>query len=354
MQKLVHKKWSITVFSITALLLMLIILLNYIVDPLQFYHKAFYEPFYSKEQRYQLPGMAKNYDYDTIIIGSSMTENFIPSYIKRHLGFNALKLSISGSSTREQYLIANLAMQTGKVKNVIWGIDYFALRGEPTRVRDEQGPFPYYLYDQNPLNDIKYLLNIDTTNESINIITGQLRGEKREKTNLDLLYSWGSLTQFGRKTVLKLWENTDTSNAQASEEYESDNIKKNLRENVFNLVKNNPHINFYIYHPPYSILQHYYYYKVNRVLFENELYAKKYLFSELGSLKNVKIYDFQQDKNITFNLNNYKDLAHHSEKINDYIINAIAKNNYLVTKDNIDIYLKMLKLETENLKVGEL
>jgi hypothetical protein len=354
MKKYTYKNWSALVLVLISLLIIIVAAFNYLVDPLQFYHKAFYTPVYSDEQRYQLPGLAKNLDYDTIIIGSSMTENFLPSYIKKRLGFDTLKLSISGSSAREQYLIANIAIKSGKVKNVIWGIDYFALRGEPYRVRDDQGPFPFYLYDSNPLKSFKYLLNIDTTIDSNKIILDQLILKNVQESDIDLLYTWHDEYEFSRETVLNKWNefNTDTENV--SREYEINNIEKNLQENVFKLIRENPDVNFYLYHPPYSILQHFYYYKINRLLFENELHVKRIMFEELGTLGNVRIYDFQQIKDITFELDNYKDLAHHTKQINDYIIDSIAANEYLVTEDVLDTYLQMLNDQVATLKVEDL
>lgn len=101
----------------------------YVIDPLQVYRAASYPPMFSEEERFQNPGLAKNYEYDTIIIGSSMTQNFVPSDVDRVFGGKTLKLSIEGSTAHEQYLTAKLALSTGQVKRVIWGLDYFALRG---------------------------------------------------------------------------------------------------------------------------------------------------------------------------------------------------------------------------------
>jgi len=110
----IYKRWTIKVLLTTLLTIKVLILINFIIDPLQFYHSAFYKPVFSKQQRYQNPGLVKNYKYDTIIIGSSMSENNVPSYLNAKMEVNALKLSIMGSSAKEQYIIAILAQDTGK------------------------------------------------------------------------------------------------------------------------------------------------------------------------------------------------------------------------------------------------
>src|SRR5207244_2667821 len=117
----------------------------YAVDPMQFFRRAAYAPVFSTNERYQLPGLAKNYDYDTVIAGTSMSQNFYPSYANKVLGARVLKVAISGSSAHEQFLILNVAVRTGKVKRVIWGLDEWAFSGAPDRVRDDLGMFPHYL-----------------------------------------------------------------------------------------------------------------------------------------------------------------------------------------------------------------
>lgn len=330
-----HKKWVLVTLTSTLLFLMAVTLLNLVIDPLQFFHQAFYPPVYSEEQRYQLPGLAKNYPYDSIIVGSSMTENFRPSYIKEKLGYNTLKLSISGATAKEQFMITDLAIGTGKVKNVIWGIDYFALRGDSTRVRNDFGPFPHYFYQNNSIKYSKYLINIDTTKQSVEIVKALLSGSPMPTQSLDTLYTWDTEYKYSKGLVLKEWDRINTQNVVIEKDYELKNVEQNLQKNVISLVKANPQIQFKIFYPPYSVLQHYYFYKKNKSLFYNELYVKDYIFKEIGGLPNVRLYDFQQEKNITLNLDNYKDLAHHNGKINNFIIDAMAKGDYLVTQKTL-------------------
>ena len=67
-------------FSLLILLLIITAVITFTVDPMQHYRKAkFYKP-YALEQRYIIWGMLKNYSFDTILIGSSVTENFTKSY----------------------------------------------------------------------------------------------------------------------------------------------------------------------------------------------------------------------------------------------------------------------------------
>ena len=69
----------ISVFVISAILLGSLVVY---VDPYFHYHAPIEGKNYiMKEQRYLNDGIVKNFDYDTAIFGSSMTECFCPSVL---------------------------------------------------------------------------------------------------------------------------------------------------------------------------------------------------------------------------------------------------------------------------------
>ncbi|MEE8575133.1 MAG: hypothetical protein V3T30_06950, partial [Thermodesulfobacteriota bacterium] len=160
-----YRNFSIIALVTLALFLILPSCLNYLVDPFQIYHTPFFrETTFLDNQRYQNPGLINSYldsskGYDSIIIGSSMTENFIPSEIQKTMGWGkVLKLSIAGGSNKARKLMVLKALQTGKVKNVIWEV--FWRYGAPERDEfNREYRFPKYLYNETLLDDYKYLLN---------------------------------------------------------------------------------------------------------------------------------------------------------------------------------------------------
>ncbi len=50
---------------------------------------------------------------------------------------------------------------------------------------------------------------------------------------------------------------------------------------------------------------------------------RKSLARQVEVLSNVELYDFQTNIDITVNLNNYKDLFHFREEVNDFILEKI-------------------------------
>ena len=69
------KRWCLTAASLLALMLASLVALVALVDPFEIYHRAlFYKPAYASEtQMYSNAGVARSYDYDSIIIGTSVT-----------------------------------------------------------------------------------------------------------------------------------------------------------------------------------------------------------------------------------------------------------------------------------------
>lgn len=342
-----YKSFLFKILICSILLLGLVVLLNYVVDPLQFYRKAsFYTPTFSPEQRYQNPGLARNYEYDTIIIGSSMTENFVPSYIDEKLGVKTLKLSMSGASAREEKLMAEVAIRTGRVKNVIWGLDYGSLKGSPDRVGNEFSAFPDYLYDEYYYNDFLYLVSLSTLESSGEILYKHYTHQE-EAIDLNYLYNWNNQFTYGKDVMQKLWEEDQKNKEKGIKQYDKIDpsfaaMKANFDENVLPVIRDNPDINFVIYYPPYSILRYVSMYQEDKTLFYDEMKVKEYIFKQLQSFANVSLYDFQSDKNLTHNLDKYKDFSHHSQEYNEYIIDAVKNKDtrYLVTSEN---YLDKVK-----------
>lgn len=333
-------------------LVMLICTVNFLVDPLQYYRKAvWYKPILSEEERFQNPGLARNEDYDTIIIGTSMTENFVPSYVNQALGGKTLKLAMRGSTSREHYLIANLALNSGKVKRVIWGLDYFSLRSNEVGA---DNTFPSYLYDNRLWNKMSYLFNISTLEQSFNDMLYTAFGIG-QSPSLDTLNNWGRTAHYDKERVIRHWNRVKKQELAEPKNDSLAAVQNNFTHNIMALIRSHPETEFIIYYPPYSILRQQLWFEVNPNRYQNQREIKKYIYHCLQGLRNVKLYDFQSDADLTYNLNNYLDITHHNEKINEHIIDSIAEDRpkYRVTSNNLDSLLKQLDDQVSTLLVDD-
>ncbi len=315
--------------------LLAVLVFNWLVDPLQLYHRPFLQNTFVDNQRYQNPGLAKNYRYDAVIIGSSHTENFSPKQIQSVLGWRTLPLSISGSTAREQRLILEKALETGQVRHVLWGIDFRSFRCEPDEIRHDGGEFPMYLYHEDLSTPLRYLLSLDTLGFSRKVLTGKGRHD------LETLHAWPERYEFNEERVIAAWQHERT--------LPSDKLRKigasfrgspreallaNVRENLAALVASHPETEFHLFFPPYSALAYTNDFAIAADRFEERLAFKREIVRTLAQCKNCKLHDFEIARAITHDLNNYKDLEHYHRRVNDWIVESIARDEFRLTLEN--------------------
>lgn len=302
------------------------VICNFLVDPVQYYRRNITYPLYCND-RWQVACFIHNFSFDTAIIGTSLTQNFSLGNIKEEIGGNPIKLSIAGATIPEQLLVVNSAIKFGKLKKVIWGIDrsYFYSR---IGMRDSM---PISLYTRRVDAHIKYLANLDILAQSLRVLFGKTTTNPEE--TLEFYNSWWKTTIFSRNIVLKLYE--DLLEEKINPRDSTSNRKEELFSNILTIVNMHPEIEFIFFFPPYSLAYHKKEYQVNQVGFYEDMKFRKIMLEELTKIKNVKIFDFETDLNIIANLDNYKDLNHYSNHVNDYMIKCISKQKQLIEQKNI-------------------
>ncbi|MDD2829424.1 MAG: hypothetical protein PHW18_07625 [Sulfuricurvum sp.] len=323
--------WILKFILLSILTLSIVGSINFILDPLQQYRKAhFYKPIYDNE-RYLNPGLAKTYEYNQVIIGSSMTENFILSDAKEILGFNKpIKFCMSGATAYEIKIMLDSAYQHRKIDSVIYGVDLFSFTGETTRLFDGEGSLPFYLYDNNRLNDYRYLLSFDTLKFFVDSF---VLPKPEVMFDLNRMYQWqhkSNEDDFNGTDRLDEWSEKYGFNPDYSKsEFTLKALKANIDTNLIPLIQNHPETTFYLFYPPYSILA----FKdmENKGWLNTVELFKRHLLTQLAHYPNVKIYDFQASKEVTCNLDNYKDLLHYHQRINRWMLEEMKKENYLTS-----------------------
>ncbi len=335
------KKWIIGVLIALLFFLTCIAVINAVIDPYFHYHKPIAGINYIfPDQRFGNDGIVKNFEYDAIITGSSMTENFKTSECNELFEVNAIKVPFSGGSYREiNDLLTTAVSHNDSIKMVVRGLDYNRMFNT-AEYRDYE-EYPEYLYDEKLLNDVNYLFNLD----AVTIAVQELL--KRQKTVLDFdVYSnWQADYPFGKEAVDSNYaRNTvvpvDKQKQVTEAEYSI--IKENIEKNVIALAMENPQIEFYLYFTPYNI-SYIDYYKLEGNL-ERQLEAEKYIIELLLPIKNIHIYSFYLEHDIINDPNNYRDVAHHGENVNSLILQWIKEGKGLLTEDN---YLKYCEEERE-------
>jgi len=310
-------------FTALTLALTAIGLLNYVVDPLHYYRglTAINRVFFSGYQRYQNVGLARSFKYDTVVIGSSVTENFLPSYIERSWGGKAMKLSISGSTSYEQSLILQQAIATGQVARVLWGLDVSAFYSGALRVRDDQAPFPYFMYRDSALLNIEYPLSLSTLDLSLRVLRGW--GE----TDLDALDTWYKRFKFGAETVLAGWsgscqlfDHKYLPDRNVAPEAAIARMQEAVRQNLVAIVRANSRVSFYLFMPPMALLI---YVPADSGMLTYSLPFRQYIAGQIAAEPNVRLFDFQSMPALVGDLNRYKDMLHFDLATAEYLIDAM-------------------------------
>ena len=78
------KKWLLRLLALTMALVMLMCLCAWCIDPYMLYRVR--DNQYLLNSRLVTPGLIKNYDYDTVLIGSSMIQNTDMAALSGHPG----------------------------------------------------------------------------------------------------------------------------------------------------------------------------------------------------------------------------------------------------------------------------
>ena len=192
-----YKKWF-AAFILTFLAAAgAVMLLVAYVDPFFQYHKPLEDfPYQVDNQVNQNPGMAKHMDYDSVILGSSMTVNFNTHWFEELMGLETLKLSYSGAFPKDQANIMDIIFADAReVDAVFLGIDVITYSGG---VEETKYPIPEYLYDDTVWNDIPYLLNKDVL---LQYIMRPLADP--DKTDLSTVYaSWWTEDYYNKQWVM--------------------------------------------------------------------------------------------------------------------------------------------------------
>jgi len=155
---------ALLIFAVFALLpLAVVIFVNCRVDPFQYFRIANPAQFSNLMQRFQAPGIIRNYDFDAIIVGNSVVANLQNSMFrhdKNPAGLRVMNLSFWGSTIREDAYVVDLALKTKPIKTVYWSIGRQVALAEfryadfPTCMYRESFSFvpPYcYLFNSNVL-----------------------------------------------------------------------------------------------------------------------------------------------------------------------------------------------------------
>lgn len=171
------KKWFIILISLTLIVVLAFGEMTYYLDPLlQYGNERGPLTYRVYTEMYSNPGIAKNYEYNAVFLGSSMVENADVSELDELFDCKTIKVPYSGASSYNHKVILDVCYASGnKIDYVFWALDEYALT---TDSKTPRYPLPDYLYDNDITNDLSYLLNLDvfyfyTMKDALYTVRGQ-------------------------------------------------------------------------------------------------------------------------------------------------------------------------------------
>ncbi len=304
--------------------------LTFLADPFFHYHKPWFGLKAAlTDKEYQCIGSLRTFDYDSLIVGSSVAENYNNGWFNDGFHCNAIKAVRSYGATADLCYLLDAAYEKHNLDYVFYSMDTSSLAADPTPTYELTG-CPMYLYDKNPFNDVKYLYNKGVLFEKIPyMVANSLLGNYDENNS----YNWAQWKEFNQDMALGLY----LRKAQIAPMKEASHYQAVLEANV-SLVKtqveNHPETKFIIFFPAYSMLFWDNLYRTGDL--EAYLYNMEHAIGTLVAYENVEMYYFQDETDIITNLENYMDTLHFSPEINHYMADQIIRQNpaYQLTKEN--------------------
>lgn len=342
MKKMNSKKWIALLLALLLVFTSVISAAVYIVDP--FFQFRVKDNTYLLKERYVSEGLIKNFDYDTLILGSSVTQNFDMELFRERFGCKPLHIGINQLSDVELIKLLKLAQKQNKAEQYYIGLDLTSFNYPEDKPPVDH--IPDYLVDDGVMSNIRYFFSYEVWFRYMPIDVPLAIAKKlnisiperiTKNTSIDLLENWSGDYTFSEENVIKQFKSSDITEYSDNNDAVYNAMKKNIDSFLSALDFSGASYTFF--YPPYSSL--YWAVKENRNCLDAYMKAKNYLTERLIN-EGAKVYDFQSE-DFTIDLNNYRDYTHFKKDINDYMTECFADNKNRLTADNLGEYEKKLR-----------
>ncbi len=238
----------------------------YILDPQNVYRSntngvRYFSPIYSTA-----PAI-RTADYDCVIIGSSMVQNFDASEIASQLECKPLKLALGALEPGELLWLYNNTQEQSNAKKYIINIDLHRFAASES-VEPNCGRFPEYMYEPSGLSQFKYLLGYETwfrfiplqlaltAVEALNIpLPESFKGSFENATDINSAGCWNELNPPGEDALIDNFNSNTVVFNDGNTTVFSDNALANMDYFLGQLAgKLDSDEEIIIYLPPYSSL----------------------------------------------------------------------------------------------------
>ena len=132
-------------------------------------------------QRFAYPAVARNRDFDSLLIGTSTTRMIGPAKLNEALGGHFANLSLNSGTANEQSLLFDVFVRHHpQSRTVVLGIDVVWCGTGDTYEKFTSRPFPPWLYDEDRWNDLLNVFNLPTV-EQVGRLAGYFLGVREAR-----------------------------------------------------------------------------------------------------------------------------------------------------------------------------
>lgn len=353
-EKMLDKKSAVRYLAgLIVLFLFLAAAIVVVFDPFYQYH----EPWFGlnavlNDRDNQVVGTIRTFDYDSVLLGSSVAENYDSSFLDASFDCTTLKVIRASGSTADLLYYLDKAHRRQELKNVFWSMDIFALTASP-QITLTSKDTPHYLHTDTVLDDWPYLWNKEILCETI---PQMLAYSQMGMNTQGQAYNWARGKNFSAEGAMRAYDkpkeenvfyaaedSADTSAEEVEDAFSMDE-QQNLTENLSMIEEElsmHPDTSYTIIFPPYSMMWWDCGY-VNGVL-ETYFEVLEQTIPVLLTHNNAKVYFFVSDRDVICNLDNYMDMIHYSPDINQYMLEEIVQDGHRVSEANWEEVLTDMK-----------
>ena len=278
-------------------------------------------------------GLIKNYDYDTLIIGSCMVGNYNMEQWRSRLGGEPLKAESGGMSP------ASIAAYMQKARHAKPQLKYY-VNLDITGFNEDWSIGNEYLLKDDLLSKAKYLLGYETWFRFIPVdiglillktVKGDFSGKFLQRTEIDYNGDWSIGAKFGEALVWEHYQKDHSVGCMLGEPLET--AYERMTENIDRFISESAAGEDAVFiFPPYSALQ--WCEMEDSGQFETYIAAKRYLVERLNK-NGCTIFDFQDSEMIS-NLDYYMDEVHYSPEVNEFMLDCFVNGENIITPKNFD------------------
>jgi hypothetical protein len=284
---------------------------------------------------YLNPGIAKHAQYDAVLIGSSVVQNFDMDLVNSVLGSKTIKLTVRGMTDDQRADVLSLVNRERKPKKIIYGFDLFSF--DPSNAQNEAS-FPRYLYNESWFDDFRYIYGYENwfrfMPASILYEIGSEFGAipKGLSVSVDCVGQWDA--ECSKAVVQERYAAHSSDKAQAF----SPGLRRGMLTRVESLIDELDICSEWgeviVIFPPYSSL----YWHELKLLGKYDVYVdiKRLACARMIQNPNIRVLDFQGIEQTT-DLDHYMDSKHYDDLIYSLMTKELNQGAYRIkTEEDVD------------------